>query len=417
MIKKIIISACLFLSLVSFAQEGTSSPYSFYGIGDVKFNGTLENRSMAGLSIAQDSTHINLQNPAGYANLTWTSFTIGGSSNFTNLKSGDEKGSAKKVTLDYLALGIPLSKKFGGAFGLIPYSSVGYRISNENPISSEVSKRFNGWGGLNRVFLGFGYKVLPNLNVGVNAFYNFGQIQSNSLEYIEDQGIGSRELNVSNLSGMNFNFGMTYKAKFNEKLSVFTSLYYSPGSTLKSENTRNVAIVDYNSQFDLSIIDISEDELSNNELKLPKKLSFGAGIGDSKKWLLGAEVAVQGIGQLNSNYNTIANLSYERGQKYSIGGYYIPNSNPFASYFQRITYRGGLRYEKTGLVINSNSINDAAVTFGMGLPITGSLSNFNLGLEYGKKGTTSDNLVQENYFTVSLSFSLNDKWFVKRKFY
>jgi hypothetical protein len=32
MIKKIIVSACLLLSLVSFAQEGTASPYSYYGI-------------------------------------------------------------------------------------------------------------------------------------------------------------------------------------------------------------------------------------------------------------------------------------------------------------------------------------------------------------------------------------------------
>jgi hypothetical protein len=372
---------------------------------------------MAGLSIAQDSTHINLQNPAGYANLTWTSFTIGGSNNSTKLKSGSESGSAQKTTLDYLALGIPLSSKFGGAFGLIPYSSVGYRISNQNPISSEVSKRFNGWGGLNRVFLGFGYKILPNLNVGVNAYYNFGKIQTNSLEYIEDQGIGSRELNVSNLSGVNLNIGMMYKTKLNEKLTAFTSLYYTPGSTLKSENTRNISIVDYNAQFDLAVIDESEAEISNNDLKLPKKLSFGAGVGDSKKWLLGAEVSVQGTGQLNNNYNTINNVSYERGQKYGIGGFYIPNSNPYASYFKRIIYRGGLRYEKTGLVINSNSINDTAVTFGMGLPITGSLSNFNIGLEYGKKGTTSDALVQENYFTIGLSFSLNDKWFVKRKFF
>ena len=42
------------MSLVSFSQEGTSSPYSFYGIGDTKFSGTLESRSMGGISIAQD---------------------------------------------------------------------------------------------------------------------------------------------------------------------------------------------------------------------------------------------------------------------------------------------------------------------------------------------------------------------------
>ncbi|MBC7846670.1 MAG: hypothetical protein H7Y10_09270 [Flavobacterium sp.] len=417
MIKKIIISACLFMTLVSFSQEGTSSPYSFYGIGDVKFSGTLENRSMGGISMAQDSTHINLQNPAGYANLKWTAFTIGGGSNYTKQKSGGESATAQKTTLDYLALGIPLGKKFGGAFGLIPYSSVGYRIANENPDPTQISRRFNGWGGLNRVFLGFGYKIVPNLNFGVNAYYNFGKIQSNSLEYIPEISSGSRELNVTNLSGVNFNIGMMYKAKLNDKLSLFSSLYYTPESTLKAENTRSIATVAYNSTFDLAVIDASDEETSKTDLKLPQKWTFGAGVGDSKKWLMGAEVSFQDVGKLANNYNTIDDVTYEKYQRYSVGGYYTPNSNPFSSYLQRITYRGGLRYEKTGLVVNSTSINDTALTFGMGLPITGSLSNLNVGLEFGKKGTTSNNLVQENYFTISLSFTLNDKWFVKRKFF
>ena len=405
------------MTLVSFSQEGTSSPYSFYGIGDIKFSGTLENRSMGGISIAQDSTHINLQNPAGFANLKWTVFTIGGGSNYTKLKSGAEAAKAQKTTLDYLALGIPLGKNFGGAFGLIPYSSVGYRIANENPDSAQISKRFNGWGGLNRVFLGFGYKILPNLNLGVNGYYNFGKIQGNSLEYIYDYGIGSRELNVTNLSGLNVNIGMMYKAKITKELSVFSSLYYTPESTLKTENTRSIATVSYNSAFDLIVIDASDDVTSSGELKLPQKWTFGAGVGDSKKWLLGGEVSIQGASQLANNFSTIKTVSYEKSEKYSIGGYFTPNSNPFSSYAKRITYRAGLRYEKTGLIVNSTSINDAALTFGMGLPITSSLSNLNLGLEYGKKGTSSNGLVQENYFNLNLSFTLNDKWFVKRKFF
>ena len=405
------------MTLVSFSQEGTSSPYSFYGIGDIKFSGTLENRSMGGISMAQDTTHINLQNPAGYANLRWTTFTIGGGSNYSKQKSGDESAKAQKTTLDYLALGIPLSKKFGGAFGLIPYSSVGYRIANENPDPTQISKRFNGWGGLNRVFMGFGYNVVKNLNLGVNAYYNFGKIQSNSLEYIPEIATGSRELNVANLSGVNFNIGMMYKAKFNDKLSLFSSLYYTPASTLKAENTRSIATVVYNSLFDLQVVDASGQQTSEADLELPQKWTFGAGLGDSKKWLLGGEVSFQDVGKLANDYNTIDQVSNEKYERYSIGGYYTPNSNPFSSYLKKITYRAGLRYEKTGLVVNSVSINDTALTFGMGLPITGALSNLNLGLEYGKKGTTSHNLVQENYFSLSVSFSLNDKWFVKSKFY
>ena len=399
------------LSFVSFSQEGTSSPYSFYGIGESRFSGTMENRAMGGISIAQDSTHINLQNPASLANLKWTAFTVGGSSNYTDQKTNSAAGVARRTTFDYLSLAIPLGR-FGAAMGLIPFTSLGYKIKNDATDINPINKQFNGWGGLNRVFIGTGYRITSNLNIGANIYYNFGKLQTNSVEFIPNIPIGSRELNVANLSGVNFNIGMMYKAKINTKLSFFSSLYYTPESTLVSQNTRSITTVSLDSQ----VVDSGDDVLTEKDLLLPQKWAFGAGIGDSKKWLLGAEFAIQDVGQLANNYNATANVSYEKYQKYSIGGYYSPSSNPFVSYIKRIIYRGGFRYEKTGLIINSTSINDMAITFGAGLPITGSLSNINIGFEVGKKGTTAANLVQENYFNLNVSFSLNDKWFVKSKY-
>ena len=82
----------------------------------------------------------------------------------------------------------------------------------------------------------------------------------------------------------------------------------------------------------------------------------------------------------------------------------------------RMTFRAGFRHENTGLVIADKAINDTAFTLGFGFPLSGSVSNMNLGFEYGKKGTKAMNLVEENYLNVSLSLSLNDKWFVKRKY-
>jgi hypothetical protein len=38
----------------------------------------------------------------------------------------------------------------------------------------------------------------------------------------------------------------------------------------------------------------------------------------------------------------------------------------------KVVYRGGLKYEKTGLV-DGESINDVGFTLGIGLPITGTL--------------------------------------------
>ena len=88
MIKKLIVPAFLFFTLISFAQQGTSSPYSFYGIGDVKFKGTAENRAMGGLTIYSDSFHLNFQNPASYSNLKLTTFSLGGTYLTTNLSRG-----------------------------------------------------------------------------------------------------------------------------------------------------------------------------------------------------------------------------------------------------------------------------------------------------------------------------------------
>ncbi|WP_310559253.1 hypothetical protein [Flavobacterium sp.] len=415
MIKKFLISSCLLLSLVMFSQEGTSSPYSFYGIGEARFNGNVESRSMGGIAMIPDSTRINFQNPAGYGNLKWTNFTVAGSTSSTKQKSGTSSGTAKRTTLDYLALAVPLGK-FGAGFGLIPYSSVGYKIENIYEDGSQNSKRFNGWGGMNRVFLGAGYRILPNLSIGATGYYNFGKIHTNSVEFIPYVPIGSRELNVTDLTGLNLNFGLMYQYKLKDKIMLFSSLTYTPKSILVSNNDRTISTVTINSDFDYSDVDSYDTVTTKTDLQLPQKWALGLGFGDAKKWVFGAEIALQDIGKLYNTYNTSDNVTYSKYQRYGFGGYFTPSTKPFASYFKRITYRGGFVYEKTGLIVNSTPINDVGMTLGLGLPITGSLSNFNVGLEFGKKGTTTNNLVQENYFILNLGFSLNDKWFVKNKY-
>lgn len=148
----------------------------------------------------------------------------------------------------------------------------------------------------------------------------------------------------------------------------------------------------------------------------PSTVTIGVGFGESKKWLLGAQFSTRDAAKLGNTYNSFTNVSFQKYQKIAIGGYFIPNYNSFTSYAKRLVFRGGLKYEKTGLMVNSKSINDVGFSLGIGFPVTGSFSNVNLGFELGKKGTTTASLVQENYANFSLGLSLNDKWFEKRKF-
>lgn len=407
MIKKIIISACLLISFVSFAQQGTSSPYSFYGIGESRFKGTLENRSMAGVAVEQDSIHLNIENPASYASLGQTTFTVGGTFGTNNIKSSTESSKAQRSTFDYLALGIPMGK-FGAGFGLVPLSSVGYKISDLNPTQGGVNSQLEGKGGVNKVFLGLGYKITPKWNIGADIQYNFGKISTTTIEAVTGVQSATRETNASELSGVNFNIGTMYQTKIDKKLNLYTSLNYTFGSTLTSNSSRVIEV-------DGDPDDVTGDPVENT-LKLPNKITFGAGVGEARKWLVGTTIAFQGDGKLDNYYNSSDNVRYEKYSKYAIGGYYVPNYSSFSSYFSRITYRAGLKFEKTGLIVNNESINDVGMSLGAGFPITGTFSNVNFGIEFGKKGTTSAGLVQENYLNFSLSFSFNDKWFVKSKF-
>jgi len=314
-----------------------------------------------------------------------------------------------------MAVGLPIGK-LGMSFGLIPYSSVGYKIKTLFPDGSQNNRLLDGTGGVNKVYLGFGYKIAPNISIGADVHYNFGNIETSSLEFITDVPVGTRQLNTSDLSGVNFNFGAMYQAKINKKINVYSSVSFTPENSLKSKNNINIATVNYDTFFNLVIVDEIDTINENVDLKYPSKLSFGAGIGENKKWLLGAEITQQNKANLYNSYNTDGKVSFGQYSKYVIGGFFIPNYQSFSSYAKKIVYRGGLKYEKTGLVIDSESINDIGFTLGLGLPLRGTFSNINIGFELGKKGTTKSNLIQENYANVGIGLSLNDKWFEKRKF-
>ncbi|RZJ66721.1 MAG: hypothetical protein EOO50_08485 [Flavobacterium sp.] len=420
MIKKILVSACLLLSFISFAQEGSYSPYSFYGIGDQRFKGTVENRSMGGLTIFPDSIHINIQNPASFSSLKLTTFTIGGTSSWADLTTEQKSEQAKRVVLDYLAVGLPVGQKWGVSFGLMPYTSVGYKIRTEVLLpDDEVSTRsFSGTGGLNRVFAGVGYKMTKNFRIGIDLNYNFGNIETTVTQRVFGVQFGTREQNITEVRGMSMNAGLMYEGKINKTLRAFAGVTYTPGTKLSADNIIRLNTVQFQNSGATVVVDSIPGVRSKLDLRLPTRFSIGGGLGEPTKWQVGAEVTFQDYKDQANRFDSgnFTNVGFENAIKYSIGGYYIPNYNSFSSYLSRVTYRAGGRYENTGLVINAQSIHDAAGTVGLGLPIGGAFSNVNIGLEYGKRGTKAYGLVEEKYFNLSVGLSFNDRWFVRRKY-
>lgn len=433
MIKKLVVVFVAFFAIQSYAQEGTASPYSFYGIGSLKFKGTVENRAMGGLSIYTDSVHVNLRNPAAYVapNLKlWdeesrpVKFSVAGSHSSLKLKANSGEAKVSSTTFDYLAMSMPVGK-FGVGFGLVPYTSVGYKL--EDSENSVIQNRYRGEGGVNRAFFGLGYQITNKLSVGVDINYNFGNIQNSVIEFAYDEDgnlvqYQTRENNRSDLSGLNMNLGLTYKTMVSDKLELQAGLTYSPQSSLTSLNERSYATIVINAtngqEFVVNEVDaeLESQGLDETDLKLPSRFSFGTGIGAPRKWFVGAEYTIQNTSAFSNPIVSINNANFVNASKFSFGGFYIPNYNSFSSYWKRATYRAGFHAENTGLQINGEKINEFGISFGVGLPVGNVFSNVNLGFEFGKRGTTEQNLIQENFFNMNLSLSLNDRWFQKRKY-
>ncbi len=410
MYKYLIVAIVLFVSAGAFAQEGTTSPYSFYGLGELKFKGTVENRMMGGISMVSDSIHVNLQNPAGLAGLKLVTYSLGGSFKSTDLSTDTQSQSVSTATLDYLAIGIPMGK-FAGSFGLIPYTSVGYKLFSEE---NEENKQYTGTGGVNKVFMALAYKVTPKLSVGVNADYNFGNVE-NRVVIQNELDLSTGRLDKSTLSGFSFNFGAQYKTMVSTNLELSSAITYSPIADLSTENTRELYTLLINTDTGAqAIIDLRDIPVANASITLPSKLTIGLGVGKPKNWFIGSEYTSLKTSEYNNPNTTITNVTFKDASSIKFGGYFIPQYNAFNNYWKRVVYKAGMRFEETGLQINGEDINEFGISFGVSLPVGKVFSNINLGFEIGKRGTKNQGLVQENFFNTFISLSLNDKWFQKR---
>jgi hypothetical protein len=427
MIKKIVIAIVCLAATGLYAQNGSVSPYSYFGIGDLQANGTIENQMMGGIGMFADSIHANLKNPAALSKMGVqfgedfgnTTYTFGLAHDRVNLESNTETQQSSVTNVKYVSLAMALSKGLGIGFGIQPYSYVGYNLVSEETNENDelVTNVYQGNGGLNKVYFSVGYEFIKNLSVGVTANFNFGKLEYERLQSIENIQLGTFDNRSSRINGMDFNYALNYNPTIKGKYKLFASARVNTQANLTSKNEQEIGSVSTTTGANIEVIQVDLDavNLRNTELKIPTAYTVGLGFGEHRKWFMGAEYSYQGFSSFTNDFIDVDNLEYVDGSSYAFGGFYIPDHSAFSGYYKRITYRAGVHFDQTGMVINNKEINNFGITFGFGLPMRGSFSNVNVGFEIGKRGTKAADLIEENYFKVSLGLSLNDIWFRKRR--
>ncbi len=420
MIKRILLGLLVLSTVTILAQRNSASPYSYFGIGENFEAVTVENASMGGIGVAiKDTHHLNFTNPAANADLRVATYGIGGSLTFLTLKDSETSQTGNSTNLRYIALGFPIGKKAGLSVGLQPFSSVGYSLlDNKDP--NDVTL-FRGEGGTNKIYASFGMYIVDGLSLGIETAFIFGNIENSILNQRSEVAFATMQKESLNIRGGQFKLGAQYKRELKNKLDLHTGASLTLGSDLSARGNEEMYSLTFSSGGQEIPRGVLFDRSVNGDIKIPLKSVFGVGLGKANKWYVGINQEFQNA--INSNNSIISNggaYKYGDSNRFSLGGYYIPKINSISSYWDRVTYRAGLRFEDTGLLVKKNndftSIKDFGINVGLGLPLPRQMSNVNIGFEYGQKGTTANNLIKENYFNIRLSLSLNDiNWFQKRK--
>jgi hypothetical protein len=405
-----------------FAQfnNNTTSPYSRYGLGDLQSGTTGRAASMGGAVLgSRNKQQINMKNPASYTSIDSMAFLFefGLKAKLSNYKTDISSMSTNDVNFDYFAFSFPVSKRIGISMGMTPFSDSGYDVQLIDDVENfgKVWHRYHGEGTLSRVYFGLGIEPIKNISVGTNLYYFFGTLTRNAnIEFLQASDLYSdQKYEQIRLRDFGFNYGLqaTLPLKGKKSFTLGVTLENKPEITaFHSELTQKYLTSSTNQDIDT----ISFSNEVKDIIKMPLSYGVGLSYSSNEKLEISADYVHQSWSQatfFGSSYSFLTDLD-----RFSLGFEVVPDKYSIRNYFDKVAYRSGIKYEKSYLMLNGQQLNDIGISFGVGLPVYRSLSTINFSAEFGKRGTTSDNLVREFYTKLTLSVNLHDIWFIKRKF-
>ncbi len=430
------------------AQSPTSSPYSRFGIGELERRGFGQIAALGGthLALANDSTapfFINSGNPASYSSIRLSCFEAGLQHTYSNFANSTKSVITNNTTLNYAAVAFPLRRRAGAAFGLLPFSNIGYQVRNSVEVENigTVTEQYDGSGGLNQLFLGIGIrpffqsspektlsKLFSNLSLGVNANYIFGTL-NNTGRLIFPSGTGifntkrTKETEIKDFTanaGAQWHFFITtHKGKVMEDpVKISFGYHVSLPSALKAYASHVNTTFVYGTQDREFVRDtvLYEKEIAGT-INLPLSQGVGICIKKGHKFTFCADAEITNWGSYRFFNETNA---FKDSKRFSVGLQYVPNRFAVGpgAYLRKIQYRAGFRYQEGFLELKNSRINDNALSIGAGLPMGRYklLYQVNLSLEIGQNGTVANNLIKQQYLRATLGFTFNDRWFIKTKY-
>ena len=429
--KKMIVGILALAAAASvYAQSGTNSPYSQFGLGVISERSGGVGRGMNGVGIAyKEHNQVNALNPASYSAIDSLSFIfdVGLSGQLTNFEENGKRLNARNANFEYVVAGFRLAKHLGVSFGVLPYTNVGYDYSVSEKVSSTSTEyytsTFSGKGGLHEAYLGMGWEPFKGIAFGANVGYLWGGYDRAVLNTYSDNYVNTlAKVYTANVKNIKFDFGLQLTARLSKKDHLTLGATYGLGRKIGGKPTCQV--ISYNPQTSVS------DTISypkNGELDLEIPTSIGAGLmwSHSGKVKVGVDYSMQKWGSVKfPEYSVVNNVPtyqlaegiYQDRHKISLGAEICPAESS-RKFLNRIRYRAGVAYATPYLKINGNDgPKELSASVGFGIPIFDGWNNrsiLNISAQYVRQDCKM--FIKENTFRINIGLTFNERWFDKWK--
>ena len=400
------------------AQSSTKSPYSQFGIGILSDRSQGMSRGMNGVGIAlQQSNIVNTMNPASYGSVDSLTMIFDASvtGQMTNFKEGNTQQNAKTANFDYIVASFRAWRNVGVSVGVLPLSNVGYSYQTTSTVNQEYGKlaeTYSGEGGLHEAFIGFGWRILKPLSIGVNAGYVWGDLDRSVLTANSNFGSLMKSYSTS-VKSYKLDVGMQWRQPLNRNNVVTLGATMGIGHKLNADPK-------------LDIINVSKSDTTSyqisNGMELPWSMGVGLAWQHRDKLTIAADAELQQWGKtsfpsyINNTYTSTKDIMKDR-LSLKAGAEWVPDANDVRHYLKRVHYRFGAGLSTPYYKINGqDGPKDISVSAGFGFPIQNAYNSRSIVNISGQwVHSSAKDFITESMFRINIGITFNERWFAKWK--
>ena len=354
---------------------------------------------------------INPSNPASYSSIDSLTFMMdfGASGVIDGCLTNAGRNTQFAGNIDYVAFQMPLAEWAAVSFGLNPLTVVGYEylFTNSQPSYSynesiDVKQYFSGKGGITQVYLGFSFDICDRVAVGVNGRHVFGKIEHNREVEFPNSSLFNKTTykNTIYVSAWECDFGIQYHQPIGDDDLLVVGGTYT--MKLPMDNTTEI----------IAQTNVINTDNTKYEFDYPQTVGAGFSYLWNNRLLVGADVTWMELSKVK--YYSRENEFSDRFV-YALGAEYVHNPQS-KKYAELMRFRLGANYSNSYAKVNGSDYHKWTITCGIGFPLPNTKTTLNLHLEYGQQGNLQTIGLVEQYGKIGIGVSLNERWFVKRKF-